>query len=101
MANQYSDNFIKILEHKTKKTAKEALTEFQSQGLTYSEVAISLGYKEGTVRKWCRRYDIELIHPVIKDKINAPSYLDVIISSLKSKHIDSHNFLYKPWFNNA
>ena len=81
MANQYSDNFIDILERKTKKSAKEALLDFQNQSLTYIDVAKYMGFKEGTVRKWCKRYDIELIHPIIKDKINAPSYLDVIISS--------------------
>ena len=97
MANQYSDNFIDILERKTKKSAKDALLDFQNQSLTYSEVAAYMGFKEGTIRKWCKRYGIELVHPIIKDKINAPSYLDVIIHSLKSKHIDSHNFLYKPW----
>lgn len=101
MANQYSDNFINILERKTKKSAKEALLDFQNQSLTYIDVAKYMGFKESTVRKWCKRYNIELIHPIIKDKINAPSYLDVIISSLKSKHIDSHNFLYKPWLSNA
>jgi len=60
-------------------------------------VANFMGFKDGTIRKWCKRYGIELVHPIIKDKINAPSYLDVIRSSLKLKHIDSHNFLYKPW----
>jgi len=97
MANQYSDNFINILERKTKKSAKEALLNFQRQSCTYIELARYVGFKHGVARKWCKRYGIELVNPVIKDKINAPSYLDIIINSLKSKHIDSHNFLYKPW----
>ena len=97
MANQYTDNFIKILERKTKKPAKEALLNFQHQSCTYIELAKYVGFKHGVARKWCRRYNIELVHPIIKDKINAPSYLDVIRSSLKLKHIDSQNFLYKPW----
>jgi len=66
MANQYTDSFIHIVAKKFGKSAEELLREFEKDDKNYTEVAEITGFKHGTIRKWCHRYNISLMYSNFK-----------------------------------
>ncbi|WP_119344722.1 helix-turn-helix domain-containing protein [Facilibium subflavum] len=95
MANQYSQSFEVILKKKYGCSAQSVLEQYASEGLSYEEVANKFGFKTTTVRKWCRKYNIELLGPT---EINASkAYENIYQSSLNAVSVNIYNVLYKSW----
>ncbi len=95
MANQYSQSFEIILSKKYGRSAEEVLRSYSSEGLSYEDVAGKFGFKTTTVRKWCRKYNIELLGPT---EINAEkAYETLYQSSLNAVSVNTYNVLYRPW----
>lgn len=94
MANQYSQSFEIILSRKYGRPAAEVLKEYSNDGLSYEEVAGKFGFKTTTVRKWCRKYNIELLGSTGN---TTKSYETIYQSSLNAVSINIYNVLYRSW----
>lgn len=95
MANQYSQSFEIILSKKYGRPAEEVLKNYSSEGLSYEDVAGKFGFKTTTVRKWCRKYNIELLGPT--DGNAAKAYETLYQSSLNAVSVNTYNVLYRSW----
>ncbi len=60
MANQYSGSFDFLVKEKFDCSAHSLLSQFASDGITYSEAEKKTGVSQSTIRKWAKRYGIEL-----------------------------------------
>ncbi|MBK2125760.1 helix-turn-helix domain-containing protein [Fangia hongkongensis] len=95
MANQYSQSFEIILQRKYGKPTHEVLQMYCDEGLSYEDVASKFGFKSTTVRKWCRKYNVELLGPT---EINsAKAYETLYQSSLSAVTVNTYNVLYRSW----
>jgi tRNA(Phe) wybutosine-synthesizing methylase Tyw3 len=69
-------------------------SEYQ-KALKSEDVAVKFGFKTTTVRKLCRKYNIELLGPT---EINAEkAYETLYQSSLNAVSVNTYNVLYRPW----
>ena len=91
MANQYSGS----LEHKVKQkfgcSAKEVLKQFASENLSYFEAQDRLGVTHGTIRKWAKRFGLEL-------RSIAPDYIqENVTERFYAPEMNMYNFLSRKW----
>jgi hypothetical protein len=91
MANQYTGS----LEHKVRQkfgcSALELLQQCLAEDLSYNEVQNKLGVTQGTIRKWARRYGVEL-------RTDKTSQIEDDKSQLFfSPEINQYNFLSRKW----
>jgi hypothetical protein len=95
MSNQYSNNFRLFLSNQDKnKSIEEILNNYKSKSCSYKDLSVQSGFKVGTVRKWCHRYNVRLVEQ--KDN----SVNDKIINfmnSIKSPSLDKFNILSRAW----
>ena len=94
MANQFTDSFKNIVLKKFGKSAEIVLQEFAEADKNYAEVAEITGFKTGTIRKYCKQYNIQL-QSSASTKNKKVAGIDKI--NLKSKEVDASNFLYRKW----
>lgn len=91
MANQYSGS----LEHKARQkydcSAKELLKHFSEEDLSYLDAQDRLGVTHGTIRKWARRFGIELRSGEIEQKD------DDRLRQFYAPELNSFNFLSRKW----
>lgn len=91
MANQYSGS----LEHKVRQkydcSAEILIKRFAEENLSYFDAQDRLGVTHGTIRKWARRFGIELRSTQIKEKEEDYSLL------FFSENMNSFNFLSRKW----
>ena len=100
MANQFTRNFCTAVENKTGQSVSIFLTQCAKQDLTYMEVGNLFGYKQNTVRKWCRRHNIALFSETSLKVLNSPAKktgIDQLLDDIKTKSIKCSNALYKAW----
>ncbi|WP_116964084.1 helix-turn-helix domain-containing protein [Fastidiosibacter lacustris] len=95
MANQYSQSFEIILSRKYGRSAEDVLRDYSAEGLSYEDVAGRFGFKSTTVRKWCRKYNIELLGPT--EISSAKAYETLYQSSLNAVSVNTYNVLYRSW----
>ncbi|WP_440615203.1 hypothetical protein [Cysteiniphilum sp. 6C5] len=93
MANQYADSFRDYILKRYKKPIDEVLAIFSYRNMTYRDVAELTGYKETTVRKWCRYFDVELY----SDYEPSKHYAVDILSAVRSEKLSCDNVLFRPW----
>ena len=91
MANQYTGS----LEHKVRQkfgcSALELLQQALAENLSYNEVQAKLGVTQGTVRKWARRFGVELRSESTYEVEEDKSQL------FFSPEINAYNFLSRKW----
>ena len=100
MGNQFTDNFCVAVENSTRQTIADFLTQCANQGLTYTEVGELFGYKQNTVRKWCRRCNVSLYNESSLKALNSPVKkvaIEQLLDDIKIKSISCSNALYKAW----
>jgi hypothetical protein len=68
------------------------LNELSAQNMTYSEAAKAVGFKIGTIRKYCHRYSITL-----KPSADPRDEVVTIPPDFYSKQINKHNALSRKW----
>ena len=95
MANQYSQSFENILMKKYGKPAQEVLKSYSSEGLSYEEVAQRFGIKATTVRKWCRKYSIQLSGGA--EQLNLEDCETLYQSTLNAVSESAYHVLYRSW----
>lgn len=93
MANQYTGS----LEHKAQEKfgygAIELLEDFADRGLSYEEAEEQIGIAHCTIRKWAKRYGIEL-----KASEEKKAELEKRKTLLfRSKQINQYNLLSRAW----
>ncbi|WP_119344545.1 MerR family transcriptional regulator [Facilibium subflavum] len=93
-ANQYGDTFTAFIQKRFGQAAEIVLDDFRKRGLTYQEVAAISGFRAITVRKWCRRYGVQL-------KANTTDLcaknLTIFEENFKSDALNKYNFLNRKW----
>ncbi len=91
MANQYSGS----LEHKAREcfncSAEELLKRCAKEQLTYHDLEKRLGVSSGTIRKWAKRYGLEL-QPAKQIEIDQEK-----LAQFQDQKLNSYNFLSRPW----
>ena len=95
MANQYSGSFEHKIRERFHCTVDELLNRYADEGLTYIEVEKKLGVSQSTVRKWAKRYSIELQNSqetLGSDDIN-------VRSLFFAPELNIHNILSRKWLN--
>lgn len=60
MANQYTSSFAHVVQARFGKSAKEPLTEYAENNVTYDEASKMTGFTTSTIRKWGTRYHMYL-----------------------------------------
>lgn len=95
MANQYSQSFEIILSKKYGRLAKDVLQDYSNEGLSYEDVGNKFGFKSMTVRKWCRKYNIELLGSTDSNAVK--TYETLYQSSLNALSVNAYNVLYRSW----
>ncbi|WP_192484931.1 MULTISPECIES: hypothetical protein [Cysteiniphilum] len=93
MANQYADSFRDYISRKYNKPVEQVLAIFSYRNMTYRDVAELTGYKETTVRKWCRYFDVQLY----SDYEPSQHYSIDILSAIRSEKLSCDNVLFRPW----
>ena len=91
MANQYAGSLPHIALEQFDKTAQELLREFEKDGISYVKAAEITGLQQNTIRKWCERYSVKLAL-TRQLKVNSVEKIN-----LKSKTVNTTNFLYRKW----
>ncbi len=91
-ANQYVNNFEMAMKKRFGKSAEEVLNDLAAQEITYNEAAKSVGFKVGTVRRYCHRYNIAL-----KPSPDPRNEVETISPDFYSKQINKHNALSRKW----
>jgi len=96
MPNQYAHNFHHRIQDKFGQSAESLLTQYAKDNLTYDDAAKKTGVGIGTIRKWCRRYEIVLMSkykrkpPIENGSLhNKPTF--------KSSDITPENALSRQW----
>jgi hypothetical protein len=94
MANQYTGSFEHIVKDKFNCSAKEALINCQTDGLSYAEAGKRLGFKHGTIRKWANKLDIRL-------RAGEPPKLrkDQFLKLFRAPNLNQYNVLSRSWLN--
>jgi transposase-like protein len=99
MSNQHNRNFGKLIEAKTNLSVAKFLQQCSSQGLTYCETGDLFGFQQNTVRKWCRRFNVQLYnsgsHHDPSLRLKQP--IEIILDNIRLNSINSDNALYKLW----
>ena len=90
--NQYTNNFEKVMQNRFGKSAETVLNELSAQNMTYSQAAKAVGFKIGTIRKYCHRYSITL-----KPSADPRDEVVTIPPDFHSKQINKHNALSRKW----
>ncbi|MBK2126069.1 terminase gpP N-terminus-related DNA-binding protein [Fangia hongkongensis] len=99
MGNQYaSSSFAEVLENRYNKPVSDSLIDLQLQGYTYQDICKLTGYKETTVRKYCRRYQIVLSNTPGVVPTHATPY-SKLLTKIRVNGITIDNALYKNWGN--
>ena len=96
MGNQYATaSFGEAMQSKYDKKIQEVLLDFQKSGYSYKKVVELTGFKDSTIRKWCRKYNVILSKEgeQRKDKV----YYDQMLTKIKVNGITVDNVLYKNW----
>lgn len=98
MANQYTENFIKIIESRHKQKVRDVLADFQGKGHTYKEVASITGFHVSTIRRNCLKLGMPLRMQKQKPpKTKARKGVTNFINAFKSKEINWANYLSRDW----
>lgn len=91
MANQYTGS----LEHKAQVkygcTARELLENFAQENLSYLDAQDRLGVTHGTIRKWARKFGVELKSEQPENNTEAQENL------FFSPEMNAFNFLSRRW----
>ena len=90
--NKYVNNFEQAMQTRFGKNAEAVLNELSVQKMTYSEAAKAVGFKIGTIRKYCHRYNIAL-----KPSADPRDEVVTIPPDFYSKQINKHNALSRKW----
>ena len=90
--NKYVNNFEKVMQNRFGKSAETVLNELSAQNMTYSQAAKAVGFKIGTIRKYCNRYNISL-----KPSPDPRNEVETISPNFHSKQINKHNALSRKW----
>ena len=90
--NQYTNNFEKVMQKRFGKSAEEVLKEISTREVTYNQAANIVGFKVGTVRKYCHRYGIAL-----KPSADPRDEPETISPDFYNKQINKHNALSRKW----
>ena len=92
MANQYSGSLEHIIKTKFNMGAREWLEWCVSEQLSYVDAQNKLGVTHGTIRKWARRFGIELqSSPQYEESHNHHA------EQFFAREINTHNFLSRAW----
>ncbi|MDF2940625.1 MAG: hypothetical protein K0R66_1267 [Gammaproteobacteria bacterium] len=91
MANQYTGSLDHKVRQKFGCSALELLQQALAEDLSYNEVQAKLGVTQGTVRKWARRFGVELRSDGSCEVEEDKSHL------FFSPEINSYNFLSRRW----
>jgi hypothetical protein len=92
MPNQYVNSFVILIEQRFGQTAEKLLNELATQNMTYNEAADFVGFKVGTIRKYCHRYKIKL-----KPSVDPRDEPQTISPDFYNKQINKHNALSRKW----
>ena len=94
MANQYDGSFKHVVRKKFKCSAQDALLRCQRKGLSYVEAGVELGFQHGTIRKWAKRFKIEL-------RADEPPRLSkaIFLKLFKQPEVNQYNILSRSWIN--
>ena len=92
MANQYSGSFECIIHETLDCSAKDALQECINQDLSYFDAAKRLGFSPSTIRKWAKRFNLQL-------RAGKPpkSNPDQFMHFFKEKTLNKDNALNRSW----
>lgn len=92
MANQYSGSFEHIIRDKFGCSAKEVLQECVDDGLSYTDAEQRLGFKHVTIRKWAKRFNLQL-------RAGEPPKLkpEQFMKFFKEKTLNKYNVLNRRW----
>ena len=91
MANQYSGSLEHIVKTRFDMTAREFLEQCVEEQLSYLDAQKKLGVTHGTIRKWARRYNLEL-QSVVKE-VESDRHLEMFMA----EEINPLNFLSRRW----
>ncbi len=93
MANQYSGSFEYLVREKFSCSAEELLSQFSEEGVTYLEAERKTGVSQSTIRKWSKRFGIEL--PPNEGTPYSPE--NDLLSLFRAPDMNSYNFLSRKW----
>ncbi len=91
MANQYCGSFEHRVKERFNCSAKALLEQFSQEGVTYDEAQSLIGITHGTIRKWAKKYNLELRSRTDKQENNKSLEL------FYANEINQENFLSRPW----
>lgn len=91
MANQYTGSLEHIVQTKFSMGAREWLEQCAAENLSYVDAQNRLGVTHGTIRKWARRYGIELSTPQKEEEDN--KHIELFFA----KEINAFNLLSRRW----
>ena len=90
--NKYVNNFEQVMQKRFDKSAETVLNDLAAKNMTYNEAAKAVGFKIGTIRKYCHRYNISL-----KPSPDPRNKVETISPEFYSKQINKHNALSRKW----
>jgi|GEM_PF-2563861 len=91
MANQYFGSFEHKVQERFNCSALEMLKVWAEKGNTYAEVEATIGISHGTIRKWARRYGLEL-----KSGQTTPTHQERL-EQFYDPNLNIYNFLSRRW----
>ncbi|MBK2124028.1 hypothetical protein [Fangia hongkongensis] len=98
MINQYCNESLKAaIKNQYGKSLFEMLSIFQSQGLSYNEVASITGFNQATIRKHCKALGIRLFVGVRGSSYAATK--SKMYSLIRSPQFNHLNVFTKSWVN--
>ena len=83
------------------KRIEDVLSYFQKKCFTYDKVATLTNYKKSTVRKWCKRYKVDLLSSPCSAKAQKNNENEDLRSKIKVSTVSANNVLYKSWCANS
>lgn len=94
-ANQYGNNFKAVVYEIYGKPACEILKKFSSEKMTYEQVAKLTGFALSTVRKWCRKYNVQLEYKASKYRRELTEFEEMF----QKTELNYYNVLSRSWNN--
>ncbi len=92
MANQYMGSFEHVIKQKFQCSAEELLNRFADEELTYVEAEKKIGLSQATIRKWAKRYGVELERGESDDDLSSN-----VRELFFSPQLNVYNILSRPW----
>lgn len=93
MPNQYIGSFEHVVNERFGCSAKSLLEGYVDEGLSYIDASKRLGFQHVTIRKWARRFGLQLkvVRPV-KD-----SKKEKFLEKFKERGLNQCNVLSRQW----